>query len=224
MFPQIVCLGGGIGCLTFLNCVFSHCIYSNVWSKCLLGRMQDHTRYIFFTFLQYLFQMCPQMAWPRGCKVTQVAFVRLFSIVLFQRSPQIACPREGIFALVAFFCISPLHRSGLCICRWIFMWKAFSWRFFFKCTVKLAAFKLLKEHSPLRCIFFFHILAYYSILGIVESEALTVLRLITFLSSWSRRARIFCPQNAFLRKYFITWVAFYRTLGSDLWVWLSVSN
>ena len=133
MFPQIFCLGGGIGCicLTFLNCVFSHCIYSNVWSKCLLGRMQDHTRYIFFTFLQYVFQMCPQMAWPRGCKVTQVAVVRLFPIVLFQRSPQIACPRECIFALVAFFGF-----SSLCIFKWIFKSPAiidlgaFVWRFF----------------------------------------------------------------------------------------------
>ena len=129
MFPQIVCLGGGIGCicLTFLNCVFSHCIYSNVWSKCLLGRMQDHTRYIFFTFLQYVFQMCPQMAWPRGCKVTQVAVVRLFPIVLFQRSPQIACPRECIFALVAFFGFSPL-----CL---------------FKCLVKLFDWKDARSQS-----------------------------------------------------------------------------
>ena len=59
----------------------------------------------------------PQMAWPRRCKVTQVAVVRLFPIVLFQRSPQIACPRECIFALVAFFGFSPL-----CLVK-LFDWK-----------------------------------------------------------------------------------------------------
>ena len=175
---------------------FSPVCFSNVSSNGMTERMQSHTSCICSTFLHCTFSKVSSNCLPE------------------RRQIRIGC----------IFGISPLHRSGLCICRWIFMWKAFSWRFFFKCTVKLAAFKLLKEHSPLRCIFFFHILAYYSILGIVESEALTVLRLITFLSSWSRRARIFCPQNAFLRKYFITWVAFYRILGSDLWVWLSVSN
>ena len=48
--------------------------------------MERHTHYICLAFLRCVLQMCPQMAWPGGCKFTQVAFVQFF-----------------IFALVAFF-------------------------------------------------------------------------------------------------------------------------
>ena len=46
--------------------------------------------------------MSPQIAFIRGCIVTLVAFVWLFSTVYFQMFPQIACPRRGIVSLVAF--------------------------------------------------------------------------------------------------------------------------
>ena len=37
------------------------------------------------------FQVSPQIAYPVGCVVTLVAFVRLFSTVRFQMSHQITC-------------------------------------------------------------------------------------------------------------------------------------
>ena len=43
-----------------------------------------------------------QSACIRGCKITLVAFVWLFSTVRFQMSPQIACLRRGIVTLLAF--------------------------------------------------------------------------------------------------------------------------
>ena len=46
--------------------------------------------------------MCPQSAWIRGCKVTLVAFVWLFSTVRFQMCPQSACIRGCKVTLVAF--------------------------------------------------------------------------------------------------------------------------
>ena len=44
---------------------------------------------ICLAFSSVYFQMSPQMACLRGCKVTLVAFVWLFSTVYFQMSPQI---------------------------------------------------------------------------------------------------------------------------------------
>ena len=93
--------------------------------------MQGHTCYICLAFLQCVFQMCPKMAWPGGCKVTKVAFIRFFSTVHFKMCFQIVRPREGIFALVAFFGF-----SSLCIFKWIFKSPAiidlgaFVWRLF----------------------------------------------------------------------------------------------
>ena len=46
--------------------------------------------------------MCPQAACIRGCKVTLVAFVWLFSTVRFQMRLQTACLRRCIVTLVAF--------------------------------------------------------------------------------------------------------------------------
>ena len=45
--------------------------------------------------------MCPQIACPRGGKVTLVAFVWLFCTMRFQMSPQIPCLRWYIVTLVA---------------------------------------------------------------------------------------------------------------------------
>ena len=84
--------------------------------------MQGHTCYICLAFLQCVFQMCPKMAWPGGCKVTKVAFIRFFSTVHFKMCFQIVRPREGIFALVAFFGF-----SSLCIFKWIFKSPAIAW-------------------------------------------------------------------------------------------------
>ena len=46
--------------------------------------------------------MCSQIACPRGCIITLVAFVWLFSTVGSQMCPQSACMRWCIVALVAF--------------------------------------------------------------------------------------------------------------------------
>ena len=48
------------------------------------------------------FQMGPQIAFLRGCEITLVAFVRLFSTLYSQMCSQMACVRGVIFTLVAF--------------------------------------------------------------------------------------------------------------------------
>ena len=60
--------------------------------------MYNRMSYILWNPLVYFFpivscQMCPQRTWLRGCKVTLVAFVWLFSSVYFQMCHQIACLR-----------------------------------------------------------------------------------------------------------------------------------
>ena len=59
-----------------------------------------------------MFQMCPQITCLRGCIVTLVAFVWLFSTVRFQMSLQIACLRG---CKVTFFSSSENRHIG-CIC------------------------------------------------------------------------------------------------------------
>ena len=54
------------------------------------------------TFATVRFKMCPQIACPRGCKITLDAFVWFFSTVCFQMGPQMACMRRGIVALAAY--------------------------------------------------------------------------------------------------------------------------
>ena len=54
--------------------------------------------------------MLSQIVWPRGCKVTLVAFFWLFSILRLQTSPQFASVWECIVTLIAFVC--------LCVFKW----------------------------------------------------------------------------------------------------------
>ena len=58
--------------------------------------------------------MCPQSACMRGCKVTLVAFVWLFSAVCFQMCPQIACIWGCIVTLVAFVRLYPTVCFQMC--------------------------------------------------------------------------------------------------------------
>ena len=53
-------------------------------------------------FSTVYFQMSPQIVYTIGCVITLIAFVGLFSTVHFQMSPQIACTRGCIITLVAF--------------------------------------------------------------------------------------------------------------------------
>ena len=55
-----------------------------------------------------LFQMCPQMVCPRGCKVTLVAFVCDFSSVCFQMNPWMAWLMGCIVTLVAFMWLNDI--------------------------------------------------------------------------------------------------------------------
>ena len=57
--------------------------------------------------------MCPQTACIRGCKVTLVAFVCLFSTVRFQMSPQIACMGRCIITLIAFMWLDDIVSTFL---------------------------------------------------------------------------------------------------------------
>ena len=54
------------------------------------------------------FQVWPQIAFLKGCIITQVAFVCLFSTVHFQMCPQIACLRRCIITQVAFVWYFPV--------------------------------------------------------------------------------------------------------------------
>ena len=75
----------GCICLPFLRCVFS-----NVSSKRLHERMQSHIVAFVWLFSTVRFQMCLQIAFPRGCIRILVGFVWLFSTVRFQM-----CSHEG---------------------------------------------------------------------------------------------------------------------------------
>ena len=75
---------------------FIHCVFSNVFSNHLPERWHSRIGNICLPFFHCVFsnvasnhlpQVCPQMACLRGCIVTLVAFVRLFSIVCFQMCP-----------------------------------------------------------------------------------------------------------------------------------------
>ena len=100
------------------------------------------------------FQMCPQMACPRGCIVTLVAFVWLFSTVRFQMCPQIPCLKGCIVTLAAFVWF--LSTVGFqmcpqiaCIRRCKFTLVAFVWLFssmHFQMSPKLLAWEEAKSH------------------------------------------------------------------------------
>ena len=98
---------------------FHYCVYSNVWSNFLPGRMERHTHYMCLAFLRCVFKMCPQMACREDANSRKLHlfnfsylhwlhFSPMQFIVHFQRSPQISCPREDIFAFFGFspMCIS----------------------------------------------------------------------------------------------------------------------
>ena len=75
---------------------------NNIWSS----ENDPKWKFILVAFVWYMstvcFQMRPQIACLRRCKVTLVAFVWLFSTVCFQMCPQMACMGRCIVALVAF--------------------------------------------------------------------------------------------------------------------------
>ena len=67
------------------------------------------------------------MSCLRGCILTLVAFVWLFSSVHFQMFSQIACPRKDIFTLVAFVYFNDIDSHFL--------------RDFYTCTVQVVPFE-----------------------------------------------------------------------------------
>ena len=54
--------------------IFHPCVFTNVSSNCLPGRMHSNTGCIYLTLSAEIYQMCPQRACIRRCKVTLVAF------------------------------------------------------------------------------------------------------------------------------------------------------
>ena len=60
------------------------------------------------------FQMCPQSACLRECRITLVAFVWLFSTVSFQMCPQIVCSRGCIITLATFVWLFSTVRFQMC--------------------------------------------------------------------------------------------------------------
>ena len=56
-------------------------------------------------FSTVCFQMCPQIAWLRGCIFTLVAFVWFFSTVRFQMFIQRAWVSAGKVTQAAFLCV-----------------------------------------------------------------------------------------------------------------------
>ena len=78
-----------------------------------LGQTQNRRSYtgcISLIFSTVLFQMFPQITCPKGCIITLVTFIWLFSTdndtdnVCFQMFPQIVYPRGCIVTYVAFVC------------------------------------------------------------------------------------------------------------------------
>ena len=70
-------------------------------STCIRGCKVTLIAFVWL-FSTVFFQMSHQMAWLRGCIITLVAFVWLFSSVCFQMSLQMARVSGYIHALVAF--------------------------------------------------------------------------------------------------------------------------
>ena len=93
----------GCICLSFHDCAFS-----NISLKNLTPSKRIHTGSIFF-LTPVCFHMCPQIAFPRRCIVTLVAFDGLFSSVCFQMSTQISCPRRCIYSYTGCICLIFLH-------------------------------------------------------------------------------------------------------------------
>ena len=83
-------------------CLFSTvCFQMTPQMACIRRCKITLVAFIWF-FSSVCFQMSPQIICPKGCIVALVAFVWLFSGVCFQMCPQIACPRRGKVTLVAF--------------------------------------------------------------------------------------------------------------------------
>ena len=83
------------------------CIFSTEGFQCTLklpahkkSMISDHISCICLIVSTVCFQMSPQMACPRECIVTLVAFVWLFSSVCCQMCPQITCLSWGKVTLV----------------------------------------------------------------------------------------------------------------------------
>ena len=108
--------------------------------------------------------MCPQSAWIRGCKVTFVAYVWLFSTVSFHVYFQMVCLRGCKVTLVAsvwLFSTLCFQMSPQIACLWeckvtLF---AFVWHFSNVCFFKLSSNcvpKKRQNHIGCICLTFLH--------------------------------------------------------------------
>ena len=108
-------------CLPERRHICNSCIYLAFFlcgHNCLPGRMQGHTRYTFLNFLQYVFLNVSSNSMPGRMHSHTSCIFRFFIFALvaffcfsplavrFQMSQRNACLREGIFAIVAFIWLS----------------------------------------------------------------------------------------------------------------------
>ena len=71
---------------------------------CLRGCIVTLVAFVWLFSIVY-FQVCPQIAWVRRSEITLVAFVGFFSTVCYQMCPQIACLNRGKVTQAAFVCL-----------------------------------------------------------------------------------------------------------------------
>ena len=84
----------------FVHCAFSSVSFNSLPEKMLISKL---VAFVLTKSCQNLkIQMGPQIACLIGCKITQVAFVWLFSTVSFQMYSYRICMRRCIATLVAF--------------------------------------------------------------------------------------------------------------------------
>ena len=92
---------------------------------CLRGCVVTLVAFVFL-FSTVRFQMHPQIACPGRCKVTLVAFFRLFPTVYFQMRPQITCRRRCKIALVASVRLFSIMQFQMCLQRCCPGWRKFT--------------------------------------------------------------------------------------------------
>ena len=84
-------------------CTLFWCVFLQMCPQIIFSGGSKITLVAFvWLFSSVYSQMCPQMACPRWCKITLIAFVWFFSSVYFQMCPQGACLGGCKITLVAF--------------------------------------------------------------------------------------------------------------------------
>ena len=99
-------------CLTFLHCVFQ--MFSQVACLCRSEDVKSHWLHLFDFSPLCVFKWVFTLPNTRGCIITLVTFVGLFSSMYFQMSPEIAFTRGFVTTLIALVWLFSTVRFQMC--------------------------------------------------------------------------------------------------------------